>query len=47
MHCVSLYPCPEEKLNLNMIKTLKKNLIVMWVTVVMKLLSHLVFMRTC
>ena len=24
MHCVSLYPCPEEKLNLNMIKTLKK-----------------------
>lgn len=24
MHCVSLYPCPEEKLNLNMIKTLKR-----------------------
>ena len=24
MHCVSEYPCPEEKLNLNMIKTLKK-----------------------
>ena len=24
MHCVSLYPCPEEKLNLEMIKTLKK-----------------------
>jgi len=24
MHCVSLYPCPEEKLNLNMINTLKK-----------------------
>ncbi len=24
MHCVSLYPCPEEKLNLNMIKTLQK-----------------------
>ena len=26
MHCVSEYPCPEEKLNLNMIKTLKKDL---------------------
>ena len=24
MHCVSLYPCPEEKLNLQMIKTLRK-----------------------
>jgi len=24
MHCVSEYPCPEEKLNLNMIVTLKK-----------------------
>ena len=24
MHCVSEYPCPEEKLNLNMIPTLKK-----------------------
>ena len=24
MHCVSLYPCPEEKLNLKMIKTLRK-----------------------
>jgi N-acetylneuraminate synthase len=24
MHCVSEYPCPEEKLNLNMINTLKK-----------------------
>ena len=24
MHCVSLYPCPEEKLNLSMIQTLKK-----------------------
>ena len=24
MHCVSLYPCPEEKLNLRMIQTLKK-----------------------
>ncbi len=24
MHCVSTYPCPEEKLNLNMISTLKK-----------------------
>ena len=24
MHCVSEYPCPEEKYNLNMIKTLKK-----------------------
>ncbi len=24
MHCVSEYPCPEEKLNLNMIQTLKK-----------------------
>lgn len=24
MHCVSLYPCPEEKLNLNMINALKK-----------------------
>tara|TARA_Y100000591_G_C21827547_1_gene697572 strand:- start:1085 stop:1939 length:855 start_codon:yes stop_codon:yes gene_type:complete len=24
MHCVSLYPCPEEKLNLKMIQTLKK-----------------------
>jgi N-acetylneuraminate synthase len=24
MHCVSLYPCPEEKLNLQMIQTLKK-----------------------
>ncbi|MDB3932077.1 N-acetylneuraminate synthase family protein [Candidatus Pelagibacter sp.] len=24
MHCVSLYPCPEEMLNLNMITTLKK-----------------------
>ena len=23
MHCVSIYPCPEEKLNLNMIVTLK------------------------
>ena len=23
MHCVSLYPCPEEKLNLQMIKTLR------------------------
>ena len=23
-HCVSLYPCPEDKLNLNMINTLKK-----------------------
>ena len=23
MHCVSTYPCPEEKLNLNMILTLK------------------------
>ena len=24
MHCVSLYPCPENKLNLSMIQTLKK-----------------------
>jgi N-acetylneuraminate synthase len=24
MHCVSLYPCPEEKLNLQMIQTLRK-----------------------
>ena len=24
MHCVSLYPCPESKLNLSMIQTLKK-----------------------
>ena len=24
MHCVSLYPCPEKKLNLSMIQTLKK-----------------------
>mgnify|MGYP006098430359 CR=1 FL=1 len=24
MHCVSLYPCPDSKLNLSMIKTLKK-----------------------
>ncbi len=24
LHCVSLYPCPEEKLNLRMIQTLKK-----------------------
>jgi N-acetylneuraminate synthase len=24
MHCVSLYPCPENKLNLSMIKTLKQ-----------------------
>ena len=24
MHCVSLYPCPEEKLNLKMIKTFRK-----------------------
>jgi len=24
MHCVSQYPCPEKKLNLNMIRTLKK-----------------------
>lgn len=24
MHCVSIYPCPEEKLNLRMITTLKK-----------------------
>ena len=24
MHCVSTYPCPENKLNLNMILTLKK-----------------------
>ena len=24
MHCVSLYPCPEEKLNLRMIETLRK-----------------------
>ena len=24
MHCVSLYPCPEEKLNLKMIQTLRK-----------------------
>jgi N-acetylneuraminate synthase len=24
MHCVSLYPCPENKLNLRMIQTLKK-----------------------
>jgi N-acetylneuraminate synthase len=24
MHCVSLYPCPEEKLNLRMIATLKR-----------------------
>ena len=24
MHCVSTYPCPDEKLNLNMITTLKK-----------------------
>ena len=24
MHCVSEYPCPEENLNLNLIKTLKK-----------------------
>ena len=24
MHCVSLYPCPEEKLNLRMIHSLKK-----------------------
>lgn len=24
MHCVSLYPCPDDKLNLSMIKTLKK-----------------------
>ena len=24
MHCVSLYPCPEDKLNLRMIQTLKK-----------------------
>ena len=27
LHCVSLYPCPEDKLNLNMIKVLKKSLI--------------------
>ena len=24
MHCISEYPCPEHKLNLNMILTLKK-----------------------
>ena len=24
LHCISLYPCPEEKLNLQMIQTLKK-----------------------
>ena len=24
LHCVSLYPCPEEKLNLNMIRVLKR-----------------------
>ena len=34
MHCISEYPCPEYKLNLNMILTLKKNLNAKLVTVV-------------
>ena len=33
LHCISLYPCPEEKLNLRMIQTLKENLNVMLVIV--------------
>ena len=37
MHCVSVYPCPEEILNMNIIDKLKKDITVKLVIVGMSL----------